>query len=450
MRLFGKKKIKSYLDKPIHNHMYWYKIPVNGWIIPPKKVQFIEVTINDCDKQRIAIGTDCRPDLQDVFPSIRDAAKGGFYGTIHLGDSEGIYEMEFRAKLEGGESHFLGKRKIINSKKVIVQPPTLFHLGLTTRCNISCTMCPVHNNEMIHANQFRDIEPPVLSQALKDLEENAKSIQRIILTDFGEPFLYKDIFEVIEQLHQICPTASIFVNTNGLMLTENIIQKIIDSHLNEISFSLDAVTNSTHEKIRKNSDFDTVITNLKRIVQMKREFGKNSLKILSNFVIMKSNICELSDYVRLTGELGVDLIVAVNPFGIFPSDSSELLFKGFPKEEIRDCSYRDILKETRKIAGKQKYPLVIIPDHSTAPRLDCRCYGASLPRIAPNGDVFPCSVFSVKGYEKDSNISPFGNLNTNSLQEIWRSEIYYQFRKSFYEGKLPHPLCQKCSKYYNL
>jgi len=454
MGFFNKTKILGCLDRPLHNSVTWNRVPVSGWVIPPNKVNCIEVSINNREQQKISMNTDSRPDIGMHFSRIANTEQAGFYGNVHLGSDEGRYEMEIRALLDGGDSYSLGKRSIFNSKNFFSQTPRFFHLGLTTRCNLSCKMCPVHVKEPTNREKIGDIGPLVLSRALTGLEASSKSVQRFFLADYGEPLLYPDIFKVISRVHEICPHASIHMNTNGVFLTGDMIKKIIDSDLNEISISLDAATKGTYQIIRRNGNFDRVVANLAKLVQMKKEYGKDTLQIHSGFVLLKSNIAELPDYVRLTGKIGVNLIVAIHPFGIFSGDAPELILEKNPKGNLYVPDvYMRIIRKAHKIAKQGNFQVSISSQQSTdppfTPRFECRCHAASLPHVLPNGDVFPCGVLSAKSFEKISSIKPFGNLNNCSLEEIWLSAHYTEFRRAMFEGALPHPLCRQCTKYYN-
>ena len=157
MRFFDKNKIIGFLDRPLHNSITWFRVPLSGWFIPPGKVEYIEVSIDNCVQQKIPMNTDSRPDIGMHFSHVRDAGQAGFYGIAHLGPNEGRYEMEVRAVLHGGGSYSLGKRSIINSRKFITQPPRFFHLGLTTRCNLSCIMCPVHAKEPLNREKIGEL-----------------------------------------------------------------------------------------------------------------------------------------------------------------------------------------------------------------------------------------------------------------------------------------------------
>src|SRR5690606_26126302 len=82
--------------------------------------------------------------------------------------------------------------------------------------------------------------PQLLERAYEALRYCGDNIKRVFLNDFGEPFLYTDIFDVIEEVHRICPRAKLSLTTNGTLFTEHIINRILQSHLSEIAVSLDA------------------------------------------------------------------------------------------------------------------------------------------------------------------------------------------------------------------
>ena len=448
------------LDEPAENAVFWYRLRVRGWVIHPQRVKYIEVKFDDSTIEIDKIHTELRPDVATAYPSIPNAENGGFSDLITIGDEEGYHELVVQAKTPDGEIFEIGRRRILNSRSVIAQPPKYYHIGLITQCNLTCRMCPVHAITSKPNSRGARIDSTLLEQALSGLDKYAPYIKRIGLTDFGEPFLYPEIFEVIDQIHRVCPTVAIHLTTNGTLLSEPLIERILSSHLSDIAISLDAGTKSTYERIRIGSNFGKVVDNVQKLVEMRKLKGNKFPRISANFVLLRSNIHDLPEFVRLSKFIGVDHISTVSPMGIFDSDKKEVMYYIPSKykwlSKIRNAfdgeaeSYINILEEAKNLAGYFQIPFSIPNVTPSEPGQDCSEMGSSRPFIVASGDVYPCCILAAKGSEIESNIKPMGNIKFNSLPEIWESERYTRFIEAFCKGKLPDKVCSRCPRYYNM
>jgi len=303
------------------------------------------------------------------------------------------------------------------------------------------------------------MDEALLDAALSGLKYYSSHIKRIGLSDYGEPFLYSDIFQALDRIHQACPKADIAITTNGTLLSNHIIDQILDSSITDICISLDAGTKQKYETIRLGANFEQVIANVRQLVETRNRRSSNLPRISTNFVLLRSNIHELADYVRISINIGVDYISTVNPFGFFDSDKNEALyeiprpeglFSRFFKTLSRNENYSEIIRDCANIASKAKIPFYAPNFIPEKPKLDCLFNGRCYPFIVPSGDVYPCCTLSAMGNEKGTYVEPMGNIRHESFQAIWESERYSKFREAFLNGELPHLACAKCSKYYNL
>jgi hypothetical protein len=105
------------------------------------------------------------------------------------------------------------------------------------------------------------------------------------------------------------------MTTNGQILTERNIQKLIDRHI-DLYISLDAATPLTYSRLR-NDTFDKIVRNLRRLIAAKGGRGRLPHVFLV-FMPMRCNVDELDDFVRLCAELQVDRMV-LRPLNVSPS-----------------------------------------------------------------------------------------------------------------------------------
>jgi MoaA/NifB/PqqE/SkfB family radical SAM enzyme len=459
--------IQGNIDEPPNGAVSWSRFQIRGWALPITYINHIKLSVYNSDNGQEPIssmsanlGTQIRADLATAFPCMPDADKGGFNVIAPVGDIEGVYDIVVEAISAEGYSKEIGRRKLVNSREAISHPPKFYHIGFITQCNLSCLMCPAHGDSSEFSSKGIKIDPIILDAALSGLKHYSSHIQRIGITDYGEPFLYSDIFEAIDAIHQACPKAEITMFTNGTLLSDHIIEKILNSHISEIGISLDAGTKQTFETIRFGANFEQVLSNIKALVDERNRKGLKLPRISTNFVLLHSNIRELASYTSIAAKAGVDSIGTINPHGLYQSDRNKAIYK-IPVPEsllsktrkffVTKMNYSKIIQDCIDISKDAKIPFKapnFIPNCDQ--KIDCLDLGRNRPYIVASGDVYPCCVLAAKGSEKGTSVKPMGNIKYESIQQIWESDCYSSFREAFFRGKLPHPICSKCPRYYDL
>jgi len=444
------KDLAGYLDNPVNQERGYYRFYFNGWIHPFQKFDNIEIMLGDNQHHNYIIRRMKRPDLNSAFPDILHAENGGFEGIITVGDKEGTYRFIINIITDTNQRIEIGRRTVINTKKIIYEPPILLALGVVSHCNISCEMCPKHSHYSTIKLKGDVMEKKLVNQILCQLKNFSPSLEKIGFQDYGEPFLYKDIFKITDQVANILPDCNIGITTNGLLLNDELIEKVIQSKISSVVFSLDAANESTYQQIREGGDFSKVINNIKLLLSKRGLLKLNRPYIAMNFVIMRSNLDEISDYIKLGESLNVDGIGFVFPFGLFESDKDTVL-KTLHEEDNEYSKRYSTIKSQLEISDTSKKKRYFLPNiQPNELILDCSFNGKRQFYIDTTGDVYPCCVIAAKGQEEDVNSHAMGNVNDQSLQEIWESSKFVNFRERFYKGEYPHEVCKICPKYYGI
>ncbi len=129
---------------------------------------------------------------------------------------------------------------------------------------------------------------------------------RFQLHSLGEPLMSPAFWKILERItavHRGKPEISF--NSNGLLLSEKHIARLLASKLREINISFDAATAETYERIR-GGDFDQLVANVGSLVRARAAAGRADFKIILNMTLMRANIEELPQFVRLAHRLGAD------------------------------------------------------------------------------------------------------------------------------------------------
>ncbi len=295
-------------------------------------------------------------------------------------------------------------------------------------CNFNCKMCALRHMDrprgFITFENFKKIydqvRPPYLN-----------------LTGYTDSFLNQDIFKMIK--YGKANGSFVKMDSNAMIMTPEISEKLIDSGVDEISISIDGSTQKIYGDICVNGDLETVKNNVAGLVRVRNAF-KSKLRIDIAIVVQRDNIKDLVKTIQMIDNLGVD---EINPTPVVEYDIPE--FEDYLlKNSMIELEYalKEIKSSTAIIADLNIEPLYdYIRDYANkelkykTTKHSCympwhNCY------ITWEGDVVPCCYF----YDKQV---CFGNVFEKSFKEIWNNEAYRNFRNAMSSTRLSE-ICQTC------
>lgn len=174
--------------------------------------------------------------------------------------------------------------------------PTHLLIETTTRCNLRCKQCA----HVIKKYNFADMALETFYK-LRPLFPQAR---QVALYGHGETFLYRHFFTMLEELKQ--HDCSVYVTTNGTLVTREVATRLIDLELDRLGFSIDAATPELFNDIRRGADFESVVNNIRTLNALKKQAGRDDKPVLSMmYCAMRSNIQELPKLVKLADELNM-------------------------------------------------------------------------------------------------------------------------------------------------
>ena len=304
--------------------------------------------------------------------------------------------------------------------------PSSCTIIITNRCNLRCVMCkqwrePV--NEELSTEEWKNI--------ILNLKKNG--IRNMHFTG-GEPLLRNDFKDLV----LFCSRNGFVsgVTTNGFLLTDDILQGLIDAGLRSIALSIDAL-DSEYEKIR---GLPNSFKQLKQAVAIISAM-KRTVKIDAylNFTLMKDNIKDLKKVKTFADEAKLPLAICLLDKNSFIFDLKENSSKFWITEE-KDFEYlRGILNFLRNEKIKNPKSLIInfptidfIEDYFRDPRQENIPCVSSQDRIIidPYGNLLGGCM----------SMGSFGNLKENEFK-VLRNDKKYKIakRNMFYKN------CSGCS-----
>jgi sulfatase maturation enzyme AslB (radical SAM superfamily) len=160
----------------------------------------------------------------------------------------------------------------------------------------------------------------------------------------GEPFLHKIVHKICMLVSEINPKLQINMATNGMVYNKRV-QEILDKCDIRMNISIDGFTKETYEKIRVNSDWETLMKNFK--IFWKYLLKKNQApSVMVN--PMRNNWWEMKDAVRFTNKYKSNLWY--NTIHHPP----HLALHNLPIEELKDI-YTQLKEDLRELEEEDSY-----------------------------------------------------------------------------------------------
>ena len=304
--------------------------------------------------------------------------------------------------------------------------PTQLDFELNYSCNFTCPMC-TWNAESTDGNSndtWFDFE--VFKEVIDDAVP--KGLKSIRMNYINEPLLNRDIFKFISYARQ-AGILDIYFSTNGSLLTDDIIKKIINSGLLRLQVSLDAHTQETYEKIRTGGNFKDVIKKVLRFLEIRNEVSSKLPTLRVNFVKTEINKHETDDFIKFwegkADSIGVQDLVGI--------------MDGYGKKSEEEL-------EKIKLSGSFRCA-------QPFQHLTVRYDGTILPCCTFFGAETPIAQLKTEQETTFSTITNVGLLDKSlkskliirTIQEAWKSKEMEFFREIHKKGEFwRHPVCKKC------
>jgi len=309
------------------------------------------------------------------------------------------------------------------------RPHQLLQIESSLHCNLECIMCPwteIHHQDKILTLETFDRIRPYFSQ-----------VEGVDLTGGGETLMNPHIPAMVQAARQA--GCQVGFSTNGLMLSPALAAALVDRSLDWISFSVDAATSETYQKIRQGSDFETVLENMAALRDLKTRLGRNTPKMMMVFVMMTGdyqNYHELPAYLELAHSLGVEQVIVKN-LDVITKDINfgrgVFTHRGTPLPSVEA-----IREQAREKSGELGIQLRL---YELQPRQQVICEQNPVRNLYINwaGNVSPCITLSYAetrvfdGRQVHVPCQVFGNVNQEPLEVIWQKPEYVAFRRAYAE-----------------
>ncbi len=349
--------------------------------------------INAASKEDNIIG------LKEYHPSLFDTLLNlGFIVEKEINEIEQVKNLI--KSIDNDETYY----------KLIINP--------TMNCNFKCWYC---YEDHIKSSKLKE---DILNSVFKLIDNisQKKELKVFVLSFFGgEPFLYynKVIEPIIEhtrnRFDENKTTIQISFTTNGYLMTDEIIRKLVEFKVTDLQITLDG-HRDYHDKVRyvskSKGSYDEIISNIKKLTL-------NGLPVTMRINYTSDNFKSVQDIIHDFDDLA-------------PSAKKLILVS---LHRVWQDEYTNLGKEIESLMQDFKHAQFTINDSAYADTVRHSCYAdkKNQATINYNGEVFKCTARDFTTDTKE------GILNENGVIE-WNEN--YDFRM---DVKLKNPPCHSCS-----
>ncbi|MCC5944938.1 MAG: glycosyltransferase [Bernardetiaceae bacterium] len=320
-------------------------------------------------------------------------------------------------------------------------------------CNLKCIMCEEHS-------PYSDFIPTLyketgIKRRRMDFETVEKifeqavelGVKEIIPSTMGEPLLYKGIEGIFELSQKF--GIKINLTTNGTFPKHSVEKwaEMICPNTTDIKISWNGATAKTAENIMQGLDFEQVLQNVKKLViERDKIFNQRGwyCRLTFQLTFMQNNMHELADIIKLAASLGIDRVKGHQLWAHF--EEIKNLAMQTDKQSIEQWNRYvkqayHAQEQYRKPNGEKVILENIIPlqeneDNEVPQNYECPFLNQEL-WISATGKISPCCAPD----NLRKSLGDLGNINTNSIHEVLKSEVYTELANNY----KTQPLCRTCN-----
>jgi molybdenum cofactor biosynthesis enzyme MoaA len=292
--------------------------------------------------------------------------------------------------------------------------PSQIMVDITEVCNLAC----------IHCTHPEFKKSKIYTKAMLDEELNHKMVQEVAkygkgktayirYTSNGEPLVHPKSYDIIYDAVKNSGT-KVTLTTNGTILNEKRIKKLMNTGLHMIDVSIDAFNDDTYKKIRINGDLKVTRKNVINLLKFKNEINANT-KIIVSFVEQSSNSSEVEEFKNFWNDQGTDEVLIrrlhTNSGSNLVNDKTNNL-SSYQNKKENDSSRRACLYPWERVVLTAKGYLAFCPT-----------------------DWFGKTIIA--------------DYREETIKNVWQGSFYKELRNEHLSCKFKNEFCKNCPDWKN-
>ncbi|PKL46581.1 MAG: radical SAM protein [Candidatus Riflebacteria bacterium HGW-Riflebacteria-2] len=299
--------------------------------------------------------------------------------------------------MDNKQNHIEHTQEKYDIRPEALEFPMMSVISFVYVCNAKCPNCPYTNSNIRSTYSDRLYMNEDTFKLIAD--QSGPYGAWIRMSGGGEPMLHPKAVELMEYAKSV--GAKIGLITNGSMFNDENIHRLLEAEIDMIEISVDACDEQTYSQVRRGLNWDTLLKNVKNVVEARNKLGSKTKVIASG-----------------VNQTGVDIEAVAKYWGP--------IVDNFQKRKYLTWGINDPAKS----ADPEPYlpPEEMIPCPFIFERLN----------IDSRGKVMVC------GFDIAATTN-MGNIHEQSIKEIWHGEGFEYYRRLHLERKASQiELCKHC------
>lgn len=303
-----------------------------------------------------------------------------------------------------------GQKRELLYKKVPLKAPYTINIVTSTVCNFKCSYC-VHSLSSLEKEKL-DFYPKLMEWDI--FEETVHQIcsfdekpKTIFLYGVGEPLCNPRLPEMVRYIKQRFPDVIVSFITNGVLLTEQNINELVNAGLDIIRISIQGLNEKKYLEVC--------------------DFKIDFKKFIKNILYLYENRKQCEVFVKI-----IDIALGEGEEELFYSTFQSISDRMYIEKCMpifEGVEYREDIKQRGGVISDRYGNL-----HK--PRIVCPMTFYTLS-IMPDGEVRPCDNLK-RAVE-------LGNIKDTTLPEIWKGrELYHFWKLQLMNKRYDNIVCKEC------
>ncbi len=294
----------------------------------------------------------------------------------------------------------LNKRTDLKSEIPLKTPYCIF-IDPSSVCNFKCGFCMnknIKSPSIMNMNLFKKL--------IDDLDEFESPVKTIRLYGFGEPLLNKNFCDMVRYAKASKKVLEVDTTTNASWLKDELIDDLIDSKIDRINISIEAMNTESYRKFTNNEfvDFEKIVHNISKL------FKKKDKTII---------------FAKIAGDY------------LTPDEKNK--FKEIFEPITDGCDIEHTMNCWRDITVENVNKEVGIYGQELKETITCPYVFYSF-FIHSDGDASACFL----DWNKKLVI---GDAKNESLKSLWEDKVFWHLRKTMLnKDRKNHPVCYDCNQ----
>lgn len=297
------------------------------------------------------------------------------------------------------------------SKKIPLPFPYVMYIEPTNLCNFKCIFCPTGDKMLLKKVGRPEglMKMELYKKIIDDIKNSGYTLRLLSLYKDGEPLVNPYFPEMVQYAKDSKICDRIWTKTNGALLNPELNSKLVNCGLTWMGISVEAVSSEKYLKIADaHIDYEQFKSNIKDLFSKKKSDFHLYIKIADSGLTEQEKQKFYDDFSPICDTIAIEKLMGWSYSSVkdFTLGTNPDTYDGLPFTEEEVCSY----------------PFYVMA-------------------VNFNGSVSLCG-------NDWSHSTIVGNLNNESILEVWNGEKLYNFRKMLLTGK--RKLNRACGDCYYL